>query len=352
LAVDYYEGPILRALARFRRQSPGSAAADFLRTFASLLRDLRRGDYDLVVAASDTEQPENPNRRWLEPSGWGAASAAVAQGEGPVPLLVVGENSLSRRLSVSALERAGQDYQIVYVAGSFAGLVQARRRGSASPDGAALPDRGGAAGARRPAASAAVSDVYWRIYLREDLDLPRSRRSPTAIMAARRRGGRCRPPRSRSGRPRTADLVFSESAFRPAAAWTTETKSGLRGRRETCPASSAGPGFSASCLSCAKPERCASRSCAASSICHQGLLTMPSTASAEQGRAKISGHPGQLRLRLQHQVADAVFDATLSEITAPTKARVIATLSEPKKYGKARGIPTLRMMSTWRRRAP
>ena len=36
----------------------------------------------------------------------------------------------------------------------------------------------------------------------------------------------------------------------------------------------------------------------------------------------------------------------LSEITEPTKASVIATFSEPKKYGSVRGMPTLRMMSS------
>ena len=41
-----------------------------------------------------------------------------------------------------------------------------------------------------------------------------------------------------------------------------------------------------------------------------------------------------------------LFAPTVSETTAPTKASVIATLSEPKKYGSERGMPTLRMMSS------
>jgi DNA-binding transcriptional LysR family regulator len=129
LAVDYFEGPILRTLAQFRAGHPELGLQICSEYSASLLRDLRRGDYDLVVAGSDTEQPDSARRRWLEPSAWGATSAAVAEGDGPVPLLVVGENSLSRRLSVSALERAGQDYQIVYVAGSLEGMVQAAMAG-------------------------------------------------------------------------------------------------------------------------------------------------------------------------------------------------------------------------------
>ena len=34
------------------------------------------------------------------------------------------------------------------------------------------------------------------------------------------------------------------------------------------------------------------------------------------------------------------FDATVSDITDPTKARVIAILSDAKKYGSERGNPT------------
>ena len=43
------------------------------------------------------------------------------------------------------------------------------------------------------------------------------------------------------------------------------------------------------------------------------------------------------------------FDAMVSEITAPTKASVMATFSEAKKYGIVRGRPTLRRMSSLRR---
>src|SRR6478752_9257715 len=40
------------------------------------------------------------------------------------------------------------------------------------------------------------------------------------------------------------------------------------------------------------------------------------------------------------------FDAKVSEITVPTKASVIATFSDAKKYGIDRGSPTLRRMSS------
>jgi DNA-binding transcriptional LysR family regulator len=129
IAVDYFEGVMLDALATFRAQHPALRMQITAGASASLLRDLRRGDYDLAVAGSESEEPQSERRRWLEPSAWAAASPAIAEAEGPVPLLVVGESNLSRRLSVAALEQAGVEYEIVYVGGSFAGLVEAIKAG-------------------------------------------------------------------------------------------------------------------------------------------------------------------------------------------------------------------------------
>jgi DNA-binding transcriptional LysR family regulator len=129
IAVDYFEGVVLDVLAGFRAQHPELGMQITAAHSAAVLRDLRRGDYDLAVAASEAEEPEDERRRWLEPSAWGAASPAIAETDGPVPLLVVGESSLSRRLSVAALEQAGVGYEIIYVGGSFEGLIQAAKAG-------------------------------------------------------------------------------------------------------------------------------------------------------------------------------------------------------------------------------
>jgi len=129
IAVDYFEGAVLDVLTAFRAQHPGLRMHISATFSASILRDLRRGDYDVAVAGSESEEPHNERHRWFEPSAWAAASPAIAEGEGPVPLLVVGESSLSRRLSVAALEQAGIEYEIVYVGGSFAGLSEATRAG-------------------------------------------------------------------------------------------------------------------------------------------------------------------------------------------------------------------------------
>jgi DNA-binding transcriptional LysR family regulator len=125
LPVDYFEGPILRVLARFRREHPELSVQINAEPSEPLLRDFRRGDYDLILAASE-EQPElAAHRCWLERSAWAAASPVALPAGGTIPLVVLRETSLSRRLAVAALERAGLKYEITYVGGSFAGSVQA-----------------------------------------------------------------------------------------------------------------------------------------------------------------------------------------------------------------------------------
>ena len=95
----------------------------------SLLRDLRRGEFDLVVAASDLVQTCPCAAFVARGERVGRGFRGGAGRERPVPLAVLGETNLSRRLSVAALEEAGQPYEIAYVGGSFAGLVGAARAG-------------------------------------------------------------------------------------------------------------------------------------------------------------------------------------------------------------------------------
>ena len=72
-------------------------------------------------------------------------------------------------------------------------------------------------------------------------------------------------------------------------------------------------------------------------------MQMPSAASAHRP-ANTSG-TSKLACAVSIMRPMPTLAATVSETTEPTNARVIATFSEPKKYGRARGMPTLSMMS-------
>jgi DNA-binding transcriptional LysR family regulator len=170
LAVDYFEGAVLGALAEFRARHPDLRMTIFAAPSEPLLRDLRRGEFDLAVAALEAEQIAGVSRSWLEPSAWCAASPEVAARKGPIPLVVLGESSLSRRLSVAALERAGCEYQIAYVGGSFAGLVRATAAGLGIACWArrCLVDSGLHVFDRTPRLPK-VADVYGAVHVREGL---------------------------------------------------------------------------------------------------------------------------------------------------------------------------------------
>jgi len=173
IPVDYFEGVVLKVLAEYRDNHPDFHLHVTADTSESLLRDLRRGEFDLVVA-SDIARPSNPRRSWIEENAWGAASPAVFETDGPVPLAVLGETSLSRRLSVAALEQSGQRYEIAYIGGSFMGLVQAAAAGLGVACWAKRALRATSLQVfdSAPPRLPPVPDVHGGVYLRDGLDFP------------------------------------------------------------------------------------------------------------------------------------------------------------------------------------
>lgn len=126
---DFFASAIFQLLTEFRNSHPDlrfQVCADFS---DNLLRDLRRGEYDLVVALTVGPETVSAYHSWVEESGWGAASDELLEADDPVPLVGLGENSLSRRLASAALEQFGRKYEIAYQGKSFIGLVTAAKAG-------------------------------------------------------------------------------------------------------------------------------------------------------------------------------------------------------------------------------
>jgi DNA-binding transcriptional LysR family regulator len=122
---DHHERTLLRLIASFRVSHPDLQVQVCTDPSDTLLREFRRGEFDLILASADEEQPTPPRWSWPEPSAWAAASPALLATDGPIPLVVLGEGSLTRRVSVRALEEAGVPYEIVYVGKTYAGLIEA-----------------------------------------------------------------------------------------------------------------------------------------------------------------------------------------------------------------------------------
>jgi DNA-binding transcriptional LysR family regulator len=182
---DYFEGLILEVIAGFRRAHPEMRVHISADASESLLRDLRRGDFDLVVAASDEEQATGARKTWREENAWVAASRSVFEAAGPVPLAVLGENGQARRLSVAAFEQAGQPYEIVYVGRSFFGMIEAVASGLAvtcwskrllRATGLEVFD----SALRLPR----IADLHGGVHLREGLDGPMVQELADSIAAA------------------------------------------------------------------------------------------------------------------------------------------------------------------------
>jgi DNA-binding transcriptional LysR family regulator len=126
---DHRESVLLHLIAKFRTDHPELQVQVCTEPSDTLLREFRRGEFDLVMASADEEQPTPPRWSWPEETAWGVASPAMLQNDGPIPLAVLGESSLTRRMSVRALEEAGLPYEIVYVGKSYASLIEAAAAG-------------------------------------------------------------------------------------------------------------------------------------------------------------------------------------------------------------------------------
>ena len=121
---DYFESAALGAIARFRENRPDIQVRVETNRSDALMRDLRNGDYDLVLGAAETE-PQNAVRRWIEPTAWAAAPGSECDPTQPVRLVVLNESGLTHRMAAAALEEAGREYRITYIGGSVSGMLAA-----------------------------------------------------------------------------------------------------------------------------------------------------------------------------------------------------------------------------------
>jgi DNA-binding transcriptional LysR family regulator len=120
---------IFRLVAEYRVRHPEMHLQVCSEPTDSLMREFRRGEFDMVLGAAD-EQPAPPRWSWVEPFAW-AGTPEVLASDGPIPLAVIGEGSLARRLAVTALEEAGEPYEVAYMGKSFVGVAEAVRVGLA-----------------------------------------------------------------------------------------------------------------------------------------------------------------------------------------------------------------------------
>ena len=125
IPIDYAGSRIPGTLVRFRQHWPDVSFTVSSSAVDDMLRDLKHGDLDLVLALF-TEEPATPARHvWTQEPVWVHSAATVLDPDGPVPLVSYGGDSACQRIAVTALHRAGLDCNFVFTSHSLVSLTAA-----------------------------------------------------------------------------------------------------------------------------------------------------------------------------------------------------------------------------------
>src|SRR5260370_20148844 len=116
---DYAGSKIPAALAKFRERWPGIGYNVSSQPVDDMLRDLKQGALDLVLAVFAEEPKITARHVWTEEPVWVRSAATKLDPDGPVPLVSYGGESACQRIAVAALHRAGLDCNFVFTAHSL-----------------------------------------------------------------------------------------------------------------------------------------------------------------------------------------------------------------------------------------
>jgi len=123
---DYVGSILPGALGRFRERWPDVRFVVRREADEPLLRELRSGMVDVVVALSANPPPPNPHRGWADEVVWvRSAKTPRLDKDSVVPLVSYGEPCAYHRLAVSALKAVGRQWEDVFTGPSLSGLAGA-----------------------------------------------------------------------------------------------------------------------------------------------------------------------------------------------------------------------------------
>lgn len=124
--ADHFLPKLMASLARDGSDITFDVVCDISH---NLLEGMRKGQYDIVVAMTPDGPAEGAFMTWKEPLAWiGAAGRGeeVADYEkGPLRIVCYPEGCLYRRNMLTALQRDGRSFEIVYTSPSLSGLEAA-----------------------------------------------------------------------------------------------------------------------------------------------------------------------------------------------------------------------------------
>jgi DNA-binding transcriptional LysR family regulator len=170
IPIDYAGSRIPGTLVKFREHWPdvsfnvSSASAD------EMLRDLKHGDLDLVLALFTEQPPGQARHVWTQEPVWIHSDATRVDPDRPVPLVSYGGDSACQRVGVTALHRAGLDCNFVFTSHSLVSLIAAVAAGfgvMVMPRGRAIRNK---LSIWEDSALPALPDLYCAIFVRDGGD--------------------------------------------------------------------------------------------------------------------------------------------------------------------------------------
>lgn len=122
---DYSGSRIPVTLARFRLRWPDIGFTVTSGTSDNMLRALKQGDLDVVMAVTDTPPVMKPRHLWMRQAVWVRSDATKINPEGRVPLVSYGEDCACQRVAIAALSQAGRQCEFVFTSVSLTSLAAA-----------------------------------------------------------------------------------------------------------------------------------------------------------------------------------------------------------------------------------
>jgi DNA-binding transcriptional LysR family regulator len=122
---DFAGSRLPATLARIRLRWPGIAFHVGSGTSEILLRQLQQGEFDVILAVSEAEPTIEPRHSWKRQAVWVRSDATKLDLKRPVPLVCYADDCACQRVAVTALQRAGQQYEFVYTSRSLVSLEAA-----------------------------------------------------------------------------------------------------------------------------------------------------------------------------------------------------------------------------------
>lgn len=126
---DFATAHLPEILGEFARANPKVTLAVTCDLTLNLLDQLRAGALDLALVKREPLGPDVGVRVWREPLVWVGADESLAEGAGPLPLVVAPSPCVYRKRAITALERAGRAWRCAYTSPSLAGQQAALRAG-------------------------------------------------------------------------------------------------------------------------------------------------------------------------------------------------------------------------------